>query len=425
MLYSLFEWFRSEKIHFPGSELFHFITFRVLISVILSLLITTVYGKKLINYLRYKQIGETVRDLGLAGEQQKKGTPTMGGIIIILAILVPTILFADLHKVYVRLMIFCTVWLGAIGFIDDYLKLRAKRIAKEKGVAYKKGDSDGLAGKFKVFGQVMLGIVVGATLYFNPNVQIWREYQGAPKPNDTTVIIRQVNERPKYFVPAKSFVTTIPFVKGHEFNYAKLLPTSWRDYTWILYILIVIFIVTAVSNGANITDGLDGLATGTSAIMSACLGIFAYASGSLVFADYLNIMYIPNLAELSIFIGAMIGACVGFLWYNSYPAQVFMGDTGSLTLGGLIAALAIIVHKELLIPIICGVFLVENISVMMQVAYFKYTKKKYGEGRRIFLMSPLHHHYQKLGYHESKIVTRFWIVTILCFVLSIVTLKLR
>ena len=425
MLYNLFEWFRSQNIHFPGSELFRFITFRVLMAVILSLLITTVYGKKLINFLRHKQIGESVRDLGLAGEQQKKGTPTMGGIIIILAILIPTLLLADLHKVYVRLMIFCTVWLGAIGFIDDYLKLRAKRIAKEKGVAYKKGDSDGLAGKFKIFGQVMLGIVVGATLYFNPNVQIWREYQGAPKPNDTTVITKMVNERPKYFVPAKSFVTTIPFVKGHEFNYAKLLPTSWRDYTWILYILIVIFIVTAVSNGANITDGLDGLATGTSAIMSACLGIFAYASGSLVFADYLNIMYIPNLAELSIFIGAMIGACVGFLWYNSYPAQVFMGDTGSLTLGGLIAALAIIVHKELLIPIICGVFLVENISVMVQVGYFKYTKKKYGEGRRIFLMSPLHHHYQKLGYHESKIVTRFWIVTILCFVLSIVTLKLR
>lgn len=350
----------------------------------------------------------------------------MGGIIIILAILIPTLLLADLHKVYVRLMIFCTVWLGAIGFIDDYLKIRAKRIAQQKGIPYKKGDSDGLAGKFKIFGQVMLGIVVGATLYFNPNVQILREYQGTPRATDTTVIRKPLPRGGvKYFAPAKSFVTTIPFVKGHEFNYAKLLPAAWRDYTWVLYILIVIFIVTAVSNGANITDGLDGLATGTSAIMSACLGIFAYASGSWIFADYLNIMYIPNLAELSIFIGAMIGACVGFLWYNSYPAQVFMGDTGSLTLGGLIAALAIIVHKELLIPIICGVFLVENISVMLQVSYFKYTKKKYGEGRRIFLMSPLHHHYQKLGYHESKIVTRFWIVTILCFVLSIVTLKIR
>jgi phospho-N-acetylmuramoyl-pentapeptide-transferase len=394
-------------------------------AVILSLFITTIFGKKLINYLKKKQIGESVRDLGLAGEQQKKGTPTMGGIIIILAILIPTLLLADLTKVYVRLMIFCTVWLGAIGFIDDYLKLRAKKIAQQKGIAYKKGDNDGLAGRFKIFGQVMLGIVVGATLYFNPNVKIWREYQGVPNLGDSTVITRTVNGQEKYFVPAKSFVTTIPFVKGHEFNYSKLLPASWRDYTWILYILVVIFIVTAVSNGANITDGIDGLATGTSAIMSACLGIFAYASGSLIFADYLNIMYIPNLGELSIFIGAMIGGCVGFLWYNAYPAQVFMGDTGSLTLGGLIAALAIIVHKELLIPIICGVFLVENLSVMTQVSYFKYTKRKYGEGRRIFLMSPLHHHYQKLGYHEAKIVTRFWIVTILCFVLSIVTLKLR
>lgn len=425
MLYHFFEWLRAEELHVPGGELFRFITFRVLAAVILSLFITTIFGKKLINYLKKKQIGETVRDLGLAGEQQKKGTPTMGGIIIILAILIPTLLLADLTKVYVRLMIFCTLWLGAIGFIDDYLKLRAKKLAQQKGEAYKKGDSDGLAGRFKIFGQVMLGIVVGATLYFNPNVKIWREYQGTPQQADTTVITRTVNGQEKYFVPAKSFVTTIPFVKGHEFNYSKLLPASWRDYTWILYILIVIFIVTAVSNGANITDGIDGLATGTSAIMSACLGIFAYASGSLIFADYLNIMYIPNLGELSIFIGAMIGGCVGFLWYNAYPAQVFMGDTGSLTLGGLIAALAIIVHKELLIPIICGVFLVENLSVMLQVSYFKYTKRKYGEGKRIFLMSPLHHHYQKLGYHEAKIVTRFWIVTILCFVLSIVTLKLR
>lgn len=425
MLYHLFEWLRAEKIHFPGSDLFHFITFRVLMAVILSLFIATIFGKKVINYLRKKQIGESVRDLGLAGEQQKKGTPTMGGIIIILAILIPTLLLADLNKVYIRLMIFCTVWLGAIGFIDDYLKLRAKRLAQQTGASYKKGDSDGLAGRFKIFGQVMLGIVVGATLYFNPNVKVWREYQGIPEIGDTAVITKTVNGKNKYFVEAKSFVTTIPFVKGHEFNYAKLLPSAWRDYTWILYILVVIFIVTAVSNGANITDGIDGLATGTSAIISACLGIFAYASGSLIFADYLNIMYIPNLAELSIFIGAMIGASVGFLWYNAYPAQVFMGDTGSLTLGGLIAAIAIIVHKELLIPIICGVFLVENLSVMVQVTYFKYTKKKYGVGRRVFLMSPLHHHYQKLGYHEAKIVTRFWIVTILCFVLSIVTLKLR
>ena len=425
MLYHLFEWLKAENIHFPGSELFRFITFRILMAVILSLFITTVYGKKLINILNRKQIGETVRDLGLAGEQQKKGTPTMGGIIIILAILIPTLLLANLTKVYVLLMIFSTIWLGAIGFIDDYLKLKAKRIAQENGIAYKKGDKDGLAGWFKIFGQVALGITVGATLWFNTNITTWREYVGTPNPSDSTVIKRDVNGQTKYFVETKEFVTTIPFVKGHEFNYAKLLPASLRDYAWILFILIVIFIITAVSNGANISDGLDGLTTGTSAIISACLGIFAYASGSFVFADYLNIMYIPNLGELSIFIGAMIGACVGFLWYNSYPAQVFMGDTGSLTLGGLIASLAIIVHKELLIPIICGVFLVEVLSVTMQVTWFKYTKKKYGVGKRIFLMSPLHHHYQKQGYHEAKIVTRFWIITILCVVVSIVTLKLR
>ncbi len=423
MLYHLFEWFKAEGIKFPGRELFSFITFRVLLAVILSLVITTVYGKKLIRFLQKKQIGESVRDLGLAGEQQKKGTPTMGGLIIILAILIPTLLLANLTKVYVRLMIFSTLWLGAIGFIDDYLKLRAKKLAQQQGVAYKKGDKDGLAGWFKIFGQVALGITVGATLWFNSNVKTWREFVGTNPPSDAHIV--KINGKERTFVDTKTPVTTIPFVKGHEFNYAKLLPATWRDYAWILYILIVIFIITAVSNGANITDGLDGLATGTSAIISTCLGIFAYASGSLVFADYLNIMYIPNLGELSIFIGAMIGACVGFLWYNSYPAQVFMGDTGSLTLGGLIASLAIIVHKELLIPIICGVFLVENISVMLQVTYFKYTKRKYGEGRRVFLMSPLHHHYQKKGYHESKIVTRFWIITILCAVVSIVTLKLR
>jgi phospho-N-acetylmuramoyl-pentapeptide-transferase len=334
------------------------------------------------------------------------------------------LLLANLTKVYVRLMIFSTLWLGAIGFIDDYLKLRAKRLAQEQGVAYKKGDKDGLAGWFKIFGQVALGVTVGATLWFNSNVKTWREFLGT-NPPPVSHQWQSPNGKKHVFVETKTPVTTIPFVKGHEFNYAKLLPTSLRDYAWILYILIVIFIITAVSNGANITDGLDGLATGTSAIISTCLGIFAYASGSLVFADYLNIMYIPNLGELSIFIGAMIGACVGFLWYNSYPAQVFMGDTGSLTLGGLIASLAIIVHKELLIPLICGVFLVENISIMLQVSYFKYTKRKYGVGRRVFLMSPLHHHYQKKGYHEAKIVTRFWIITILCAVVSIVTLKLR
>lgn len=423
MLYHLFEWFKAESIRFPGSALFQFITFRVLLAVILSLFVSTILGKKVIHILQHRQIGESVRDLGLAGEQQKKGTPTMGGIIIILAILIPTLLLANLNKVYVRLMILSTLWLGLIGFIDDYLKIRAKKRAQQRGVKYQKGDDDGLAGRFKIFGQVMLGIIIGATLWFNPNVKTWREYQGNNPPAEK--IERTVNGKTKIFVETKVPVTTIPFVKDHEFNYSKLLPQSLRDYSWILYIGIVIFIITAVSNGANITDGLDGLVTGTSALIGVCLGVFAYASGSFLFADYLNIMYIPNLGELAVFIGAMIGACIGFLWYNSYPAQVFMGDTGSLTLGGIIAALAIIVHKELLIPIFCGVFLVENLSVMLQVGYFKYTKRKFGEGKRILLMSPLHHHYQKKGYHEAKIVTRFWIVTLACVILSIVTLKLR
>jgi phospho-N-acetylmuramoyl-pentapeptide-transferase len=426
MLYYLFEWFRQNSIKVPGSALFQFITFRVLLAVLFSLVVSMIFGKRLIQYLLKKQIGETVRDLGLAGEQQKKGTPTMGGFIIILAILIPTLLLADLHKAYIRLMLFSTVWLGIIGFIDDYLKLRAKRIAKQQGVAYKKGDKDGLAGWFKVLGQVVLGLVVGYTLYFNTNTRVWREYVGVGLPADTTGLkIVTLGKDRKVFVEAREPITTIPFVKNHEFNYSKLLPTALRGLTWALYIIIVIFIVTAVSNGANLTDGLDGLATGTSALIGACLGIFAYASGNIRFAEYLNIMYIPNLGELSIFIGALIGACVGFLWYNAYPAQVFMGDTGSLTLGGIIAALAIIVRKEWLIPIFCGVFLVESLSVVIQVSYFKYTKKKNGEGRRVFLMSPLHHHYQKLGYHESKIVTRFWIITILCVAFAIATLKIR
>lgn len=427
MLHHLFDWLNSEGIKFPGSRLFDFITFRVLLAVLLSLFITTFYGKKLIRFLQKKQISESIREEGLAGEESKKGTPTMGGIIIILAILIPTLLLADLTKVYVQLMIISTVWMGTIGFIDDYLKLRGKRIAQEKGAEYKKSNKDGLAGWFKILGQVGLGVIVGATLYFNSDVKIWREYIGKIPPSDSTVVFgKEVSGKTKYFVEANnSTVTTIPFVKNHEFNYSKLLPASMRDYTWLLYILVVIFIITAVSNGANLTDGLDGLATGTSAIIGTLLGIFAYASGNLVFADYLNIMYIPNLGELAIYIAALIGACVGFLWYNSYPAQIFMGDTGSLTLGGIIASLAIIVHKELLIPIFCGIFFVESLSVMMQVGYFKYTRKKYGEGRRIFLKSPLHHHYQVKGYHEVKIVTRFWIVTVLLVVFSIVTLKLR
>jgi len=426
MLYHLINWLKEMGVKFPGSALFQFITSRVLLAVILSLIISAVFGKQFINYLRKKQVGETVRDLGLAGEQQKKGTPTMGGFIIILAILVPTLLLADLHKAYIRLMLFATVWLGMIGFIDDYLKLRAKKLAQQQGIAYKKGDKDGLAGWFKILGQVVLGFVVATVLLFNNNTKVWREYTGDTLPADTTNIRRvPLDGKEKIFVIADEPITTIPFVKSHEFNYSKLLPVGLRSLTWILYVIIVIFIVTAVSNGANITDGIDGLATGTSAIIGVCLGIFAYASGNLRFAEYLNIMYIPNLGELSIFIGALIGACVGFLWYNAYPAQVFMGDTGSLTLGGIIAALAIIVRKELLIPIFCGVFLVEVLSVSLQVSYFKYTKRKYGEGKRIFLMSPLHHHYQKLGYHEAKIVARFWIVTMLCIVFSIVTLKIR
>ncbi|HEY4063480.1 MAG TPA: phospho-N-acetylmuramoyl-pentapeptide-transferase [Puia sp.] len=426
MLYTLFEWFRQNSVKIPGGSLFQFITFRVLLAVLFSLVISMIFGKRLIRYLLKKQVGEDVRELGLAGEQQKKGTPTMGGFIIILAILVPTLLLADLHKAYIRLMIFATLWLGLIGFIDDYLKLRSKRIAKQQGVAYKKANKDGLAGWFKVLGQVVLGIVIGSTLYFNANTRVWREYVGTTLPSDTTGLkFVTLGKERKVFVEAKEPITTIPFVKNHEFNYSKLLPAALRGASWLLYIVLVIFIITAVSNGANLTDGLDGLATGTSAIIGACLGIFAYASGNIRFAEYLNIMYIPNLGELSIFIGALCGACLGFLWYNAYPAQVFMGDTGSLTLGGIIAALAIIVRKEWLIPIFCGVFLVEVLSVTIQVTYFRYTKKKYGEGKRVFLMSPLHHHYQKLGYHESKIVTRFWIVTILCVALAIATLKIR
>ncbi len=423
MIYHLFDWLADEGIKLPGSGLFQFISSRALMAILLSLIITMIYGKRIILFLQRKQIGESVRELGLQGEEKKKGTPTMGGIIILMGILIPTLLFANLDKVYIRLIVLSTIWLGFVGFIDDYLKLRAKRLAQQQGIPYKKGDKDGLAGWSKIMGQVGLGIIIGATLMFNDNVQVFREYQGKYAPKDAKVV--KYNNQERVFVPADFPITTIPFVKSHEFNYSKLLPKSLRHFTGILYILIVIFIVTAVSNGANITDGLDGMATGVSAIIGICLGLFAYASGNIRLADYLNIMYIPNLEELSIFIAAMIGACIGFLWYNTYPAQVFMGDTGSLALGGIIASLAIMVRKELLIPIFCGVFLVENLSVMIQVSYFKYTKKKYGEGRRVFLMSPLHHHYQKLGYHESKIAVRFWIVTLMCVVFAILSLKIR
>ncbi|MDE3145780.1 MAG: phospho-N-acetylmuramoyl-pentapeptide-transferase [Bacteroidota bacterium] len=437
MLYYFFTWLQ-EQYNFPGAGLFQFLTFRIAMAIVLSLLIATIYGKRLILLLQRKQIGETVRELGLQGEQQKKGTPTMGGIIILLSILIPTLLFANLHKVYIRLMILCTIWLGIIGFLDDYFKIRARKAAQQKGHAYKKSDSDGLAGLSKIIGQVGLGIIIGVTLYFSEAVTVEREIiskdahaylqKGEKLAKDSNIVVRTNNGTTHFFRKVKTPITTIPFVKNHEFNYARLI--SWmgpdaEKYTWIIYILIVTFIITAVSNGANLTDGIDGLAAGVSAIIGAGLGIFIYVSGNYIFADYLNIMYIPNLGELSIFVGAFVGACIGFLWYNTYPAQVFMGDTGSLAIGGIIASLAIIVRKELLIPIFCGVFLVELLSVMIQVSYFKYTKKKFGEGRRIFLMSPLHHHYQKKGFHENKIALRFWIITILLMVASIITLKIR
>lgn len=439
MLYYFFTWL-SKEFGISGTGLFQYITFRAAMAVVLSLLIATVYGKRMINFLKRKQIGESVRDLGLAGQTEKKGTPTMGGIIILLAILIPTLLFADLDKVYVRLMLLCTVWLGVIGFLDDYFKLKARKAAQQKGEKYQKKDKDGLAGVTKIIGQIGLGLIIGATLYFNDNVTVEREIipntttkdsllaKGDRLTKDTTVITRTINGVEHRFVKVKTPITTIPFVKTHEFNYSKLI--SWMGngaeaYTWVVYILVVTFIITAVSNGANLTDGLDGLAAGVSAIIGAGLGIFIYVSGNSVFADYLNIMYIPNLGELSIFVASFVGACIGFLWYNAYPAQVFMGDTGSLALGGIIASLAIIVRKEILIIIFCGIFLVENLSVIIQVSYFKYTKKKYGEGRRVFLMSPLHHHYQKKGFHESKIAVRFWIITIILVIASILTLKVR
>lgn len=435
MLYALFNWLKHHY-NLSGSGVFQYITFRAALATILSLLIATIYGHRLINLLRKKQIGESVRDLGLAGEQNKKGTPTMGGIIILLSILIPTLLLADLDKVYVRLMLLCTVWLGVMGFLDDYLKIKARKIAQQKGQTYKKKDSDGLAGKAKIIGQVGLGIIIGATLYFNANVVMEREITttNATKEISPLVekkldeVVHKVDGVDKRFALVKTPITTIPFVKNHEFNYSKLI--SWmgpgmEKYTWIVYILAVTFIITAVSNGANLTDGLDGLAGGTSAIIGICLGIFIYVSGNVRFADYLNIMYIPNIGELSIFIAAFVGGCIGFLWYNAYPAQIFMGDTGSLALGGIIASLAIIVRKELLIPIFCCIFFVESLSVILQVSYFKYTKKKYGEGKRLLLMSPLHHHYQKKGFHENKIVMRFWIITLICVMISIVTLKIR
>ncbi len=404
MLYYLFDYL-DKQFDFFGAGVFKYISFRAGMAAAISLLITIIFGKALINFLKKKQIGEDIRELGLEGQSQKKGTPTMGGLIIIAAILIPTLLLAKLDNVYVILLITATVWMGVIGFIDDYIKVFKK-------------DKQGLAGRFKIVGQVGLGLIVGFALYFSDHVVVRKV-----DPTVQTIVVDGTPTRS--FEDIKSTKTTVPFFKNNELDYKDILPFLGDNYTWVIYVLVVIFIITAVSNGANMTDGIDGLAAGSAGIIAITIGIFAYLSGRVDFSNYLNIMYIPNLSELVIFCTAFVGACLGFLWYNAYPAQVFMGDTGSLTIGGVIAVLALAVRKELLIPVICGIFLIENLSVLLQVAYFKYTKKKYGEGRRIFLMSPLHHHYQKKGIHESKIVTRFWIVGILLAILSLATLKLR
>ncbi len=406
MLYYLFEYLEKEY-QLPGAGLFQFLTFRAGMSVLLSLLIAMVYGKRIILFLQKKQIGETVRDLGLEGQKQKAGTPTMGGLIIIWSTLIPVLLFADVENIYVILLIITTVWMGIIGFIDDYIKIFKK-------------DKKGLKGRFKVAGQVVLGLIVGATLYFHPEVTV--------KEKDSTRITENFVVERVFGEETKAVRTNVPFFKNNQLDYADFI--SWMgdgmvEYAWLIFIPVVILIVTAVSNGANLTDGIDGLAAGSSAIIVLTLGIFAWVSGNIQFSGYLDIFYLPRVEELVVFIAAFTGALVGFLWYNAYPAQVFMGDTGSLTIGGVIAVIAIIVRKELLIPILCGIFFAESLSVMVQVGYFKHTKKKYGEGKRIFLMAPLHHHYQKKSYHESKIVTRFWIIGILLAIISIVTLKIR
>lgn len=409
MLYYLFEYL-NKTLNISGTGVFQYITFRSALAFILSLLLSTIYGKRIIRFLQNQQVGETVRELGLAGQNEKAGTPTMGGLIIIFATLVPVMLFAKLHNIYVVLLIVTTLWMGTIGFVDDYIKIFKK-------------DKQGLKGIFKVFGQVGLGLIVGTVLYFSPAVTVRTDTGKGDVFSVTTENVITQSQ-----VEEKSTATTIPFFKNNEFDYAELLAWTGEGYekwAWVIFIPVVIFIITAVSNGANLTDGIDGLAAGTSAISVLALGIFTFVSGNIIFSNYLNIMYIPNSGEMTVFIAAFVGSLIGFLWYNSYPASVFMGDTGSLTIGGIIAVLAIAVRKELLIPLLCGVFLVENLSVVFQVSYFKYTKKRFGEGRRIFLMAPLHHHYQKKGYHESKIVTRFWIVAILLAILSIITLKLR
>lgn len=417
MLYYLFS-FLDKQYNLIGAGVFQYISFRAAMAIIVSLIISLLFGKRLINFLRRQQVGETIRDLGLEGQNQKAGTPTMGGLIILAAVLIPTLLFAKLGNVYIILMIITTVWMGLIGFIDDYIKVFKK-------------DKEGLAGRFKIMGQVGLGLIIGLTMYFNPNIVIREKISAKDAGLSKYQSFEESKKNSGYYISrdVKSTKTNVPFYKNNEFDYGKILKFLGEEksqrYAFWIFIVVVILIITAVSNGANITDGLDGLATGTSAIIGATLGILAYVSGNMVFADYLNIIYQPNTGELVIFAGAFLGACIGFLWYNSYPAQVFMGDTGSLAIGGIIAAFAIMIRKELLIPVLCGIFLVENLSVILQVGYFKYTKKRFGEGRRIFKMSPLHHHYQKLGYSESKIVTRFWIVGIFLAILTIVTLKLR
>lgn len=409
MLYYLFDYLNS--LDLPGAGLFQYISFRAGLAAFFSLLITITFGKSLISFLRRKQVGEDIRDLGLEGQIQKKGTPTMGGLIIIAAILIPTLLLAKLDNIYVILLVVSTCWLGLIGFLDDYIKVFRK-------------NKEGLAGRFKIVGQVGLGVIVGLTLYFHDDVVI-REVASTELPTFQMEDFDQGIDEKVVYTDIKSMRTTVPFVKDNELDYSEILPFIPGEYTWIIYVAVVILIITAVSNGANITDGIDGLAAGTSSIIALTLAVFAYVSGRIDFSNYLNIMYIPNLGELVIFVTAFVGACTGFLWYNAYPAQVFMGDTGSLTLGGIIAVLALAVRKELLIPVLCGIFLIENLSVVIQVSYFKYTKRKYGEGRRIFLMSPLHHHYQKMNIPEAKIVTRFWIVGILLAMTTLAFLKIR
>lgn len=418
MLYHFFEFLES-NYDLPGTGLFRFLTFRAGLAIIISLIISMIFGSKIINYLKKKQIGESVRDLGLEGQKQKQGTPTMGGIIIILGILVPCLLLSDLTNIYIQLMILVTVWMALIGFVDDYIKV----FKKDKG---------GLSGKFKILGQVGVGLIIGVAMLASDQVVVRVSMDKAIEKNYEVIRVLETqlseNSEPKQMAYVKTTLTNVPFLKDNNFDY-KVLVAFLGDNAYrvvgIIFVLIAIFIVTAVSNAANLTDGLDGLAAGVSAIIASILGVFAYVSGHNIFADYLNILYLPYSGELVIFSACFIGACLGFLWYNAYPAKVFMGDTGSLALGGIIATLAIVLRKELLIPLLCGIFLIENLSVMIQVAWFKYTKKKYGEGRRVFLMAPLHHHYQKMGMHESKIVTRFWIIGVLLAVITVITLKIR